>query len=617
MDSTEVLRFKKAKVAILTFFMLFLYPLALSAERTPRKIDFVRDRPYPQKLQRTYTVKDGLAGNDVKALVIDKKGNIWFDTNAGVSRFDGKQWKTFPEGTGPVAGRREIVRQAAKLYKKVKGIPYDDLTVVAVGKKGEKWFGTSRGAIKLGPSGWEYYAGRRWLPDDHVNDIAMGKDGAAWIATAKGVSKIYTRMMTLNEKALYFEKLTRDRHVRYGLVADCGLRKPGDLSTFYLQDSDNDGLWTGMYVAAEAFRFAATGDKQARRFAGESLRALIRLEEINGIKGFVSRSFTKKKKTGRKWHLAKDGIWYWKGDTSSDEIVGHFFAYSIYYDLVADEKEKRQIAGVVSRIMNHIIDNNLALVGINGRPTSWGKWSKEYFSPEDWFFEKGLQSLQILSFLKVAYHITGNSKYAAVYDDLVKKGYARNTLWQKINIPTQVNHSDDELAFLSYYPLLLYEKDPGLRRIYLKSITRSWKIDKPEKNPLWDFIYRSDVNKKVNFDLEGAMQTLRDIPFNLVTWNVRNSGRKDIKFRFYKDRFGRKQTRKVLPFYERPIILWNENPYVVDGGRGGYSEQAGTFFLLPYWMGRYHGFIKLVSPSTIKAKDSTVPYQNLKIESSK
>ena len=121
----------------------------------------------------------------------------------------------------------------------------------------------------------------------------------------------------------------------------------------------------------------------------------------------------------------------------------------------------------------------------------------------------------------MAYHITGNSKYAKVYDDLVKKGYARNTLWQKINIPTQVNHSDDELAFLSYYPLLLYEKDPELSRIYLKSITRSWKIDKPEKNPLWNFIYRADVDKKVNFGLEGAMQTLRDIPFDLVAWTDR------------------------------------------------------------------------------------------------
>lgn len=185
--------------------------------------------------------------------------------------------------------------------------------------------------------------------------------------------------MTLAEKAVYFEELTRERHVRYGLVAECGLRRPGELSTFYPKDTDNDGLWTSMYVATEAFRFAVTGDEEARRFAQESLAALIRLEEINGIEGFVSRSFTKdkEKKFHRKWHPTDDGVWYWKGDTSSDEIVGHFFAYSVYYDLVADEKEKKKIAEVVSHIMDHIIENNLALVDIDGYPTSWGRWGRE------------------------------------------------------------------------------------------------------------------------------------------------------------------------------------------------------------------------------------------------
>ena len=35
---------------------------------------------------------------------------------------------------------------------------------------------------------------------------------------------------------------------------------------------------------------------------------------------------------------------------------------------------------------------------------------------------------------------------------------------------------------------------------------------------------------------------------------------------------------------------WNGNPYEVDGG-GGTEEEDPTFWLLPYWMGRYHRFI--------------------------
>src|SRR5207245_7825897 len=99
--------------------------------------------------------------------------------------------------------------------------------------------------------------------------------------------------------------------------------------------------------------------------------------------------------------------------------------------------------------------------------------------------ETGLRALHLLSHLRAARHITGNPKYQAAYDDLVKNHrYALLTRNQKINIPGHVNHSDDELAFLSYYPLLLYETDPKLRAIYKESLGRSWLIERSEKNPL-------------------------------------------------------------------------------------------------------------------------------------
>ena len=55
-----------------------------------------------------------------------------------------------------------------------------------------------------------------------------------------------------------------------------------------------------------------------------------------------------------------------------------------------------------------------------------------------------------------------------------------------------------------------------------------------------------------------------------------------------------------LGWLERPLMKWNGNPYSLRGDNGaseegaseeGASEEAGTFWLLPYWMGRYYGFI--------------------------
>jgi hypothetical protein len=57
------------------------------------------------------------------------------------------------------------------------------------------------------------------------------------------------------------------------------------------------------------------------------------------------------------------------------------------------------------------------------------------------------------------------------------------------------------------------------------------------------------------------------------------------------DRFNRKQALIVLPYDELPISKWNGNPYRIDGGNGGRSEGDGVYFLLPYWMGRYHKLI--------------------------
>jgi hypothetical protein len=87
------------------------------------------------------------------------------------------------------------------------------------------------------------------------------------------------------------------------------------------------------------------------------------------------------------------------------------------------------------------------------------------------------------------------------------------------------------------------------------------------------------------FDLEGALWTLRGYPLDLVSWSVQNSHRHDLTQ--LTANFRNQQTQQLLPPDERPISRWNGNPFVLDGGDGGQTELAGDEFLLPYWMGRY------------------------------
>jgi hypothetical protein len=87
-------------------------------------------------------------------------------------------------------------------------------------------------------------------------------------------------------------------------------------------------------------------------------------------------------------------------------------------------------------------------------------------------------------------------------------------------------------------------------------------------------------------------RTLERIPMDMIEWTVQNSHRIDLKLRPEKDRFNRSQLAEVPPPDERPVAKWNSNPYRPDGGSGGSGEDDGAYFLLPYWMGRYHGWVE-------------------------
>jgi hypothetical protein len=499
---------------------------------------------------------------------------------------------------GKVKLQRMIDTQAAAALEQANSIwPHHQPTVLLTAGA-TTWLGTRQGAIRFHRTNQtrEYFAGQRWLPDDYVTGISIDGD-VIWLETPKGFSRIEFKSMTLTDKSRTFVERVQARHNRWGQTADSHLRVPGDLSSNQMVSSDNDGLWTAMYVAAECFRYKVTGEKDARENARVGMQAILRLEEITGIPGFPARSFIKVgvdlQPGDGEWHDTPDKIWRWKGDTSSDEIVGHYFVYPIYHDLVADEQEKPKLRAALDRITNHILDNNYQLLDVDGKRTRWGWWGPEaiWEDPD----ETGLRALHILSHLRVAIHLTANptyrAKYQAAYDDLIKNHkYHLLTRNQKIMVPGHINHSDDELAFLSYYPLLRYETDPKLRAVYQQSLERSWQIERPERNPLWNFIYAVGCDAK-EFDRATSIGTLQEIPLDQIDWTVKNSQRQDVPRDPLSDRFKRPQALIVLPYDELPMSKWNGNPYNLDGGNGGRSEDDGAYFLLPYWLGRYHQLI--------------------------
>jgi hypothetical protein len=566
------------------------------------------------------------APTDVRAVTFDSRDRLWFASPQGVGCLDGTSWT---------------------LYTGSDGLPYDDFTSIAAGPDGEVWFGTHRGAIRFDGTTWEYRQGLRWLPDDDVRSIAVGPAGDAWITTAKGVSHIERRSTTLAEKARAFEAEIDKRHRRtpYGYVLEVQLKTPGNPSEWVQHDSDNDGLWTAMYGAGECFAFAATGDENARTRAKAAFEALRFLGTVTQggphapPRGFVARSILPAsgpdpnrqdsaehdrrmretrdrlwKDLSPRWPLSADGKWYWKADTSSDELDGHYFFYGVYYDLVArSDEEKRPVRQHVAALTSHLVDHNFQLVDHDGKATRWGVFDPQNLNHNPNFREeRGINSLSMLAYLKVAAHITGDAKYDQAYRTLIQDhAYDQNVMIPKSNAgPGAGNQSDDEMVFMNYYGLLRYEKDPALRRKYLIAFHNHWKMEEPELNPLFNFLYAASATGEKFEDafdridltptgtwLADSIDTLRRYPTDRIAWGYQNSHRKDIvplpAYAREADGapLGYRVNGKVLPIDERYVGHWNHDPWRLNQNGDGRSLGDGASFLLPYYLGLYTRYI--------------------------
>jgi hypothetical protein len=398
--------------------------------------------------------------------------------------------------------------------------------------------------------------------------------------------------MTLAKKADDYHAVCRKRHVRPpGLVEKCRFPDPADMSRWVPVDDDNDGQYTSMYLAMESFRFAVTGDPQARAYADEAFDALEFLQTVTGTPGFVARTVVpatwtqmadaneqvspeeaverrirdpRYKVVEERWRKSADGQWLWKGDTSSDEITGHMFGYLWYHELAADSVRKARVQRLVGRIIDGIIEGGYELRDMDGG----------------------------------AHHLTGEARYEVEFRKLVEQhGYAENARRPKAYGVAERTHIDDELLALAGPGLLLYEPQTDLRARLMLGYTWAYRTVEREQNPFFNFIF--GLLGGGDFHLAESVAFLRDTPLDLRQWTVDNSGRADVDLVRH-PMLEPLQLDRMLPASERGVMRWDKNPWAAISGDfndpEGRLESSAVFWLLPYWMGRYAGYIAAPDP---------------------
>lgn len=477
------------------------------------------------------------------------------------------------------------------------GLPFEDTTCLAVGFTNDLWIGTTRGAIRQVGGDFQYFAGQRWLPGERVNGIAVGAK-SVYFATEGGLGIIAYEPYTLAKKAAYYERhLESWGQKRLGFVHK--LEWDAGLKEYVREVSDNDGGYTGDYLAAQAYRWAVTRDPIARREATNTFHALRWLEGMTGIPGFPARSVWAKGERGHQaghgsggyaaeWHDTADGKFEWKGDTSSDELCSHFYAISLFLELAAEGEEMALAKRHLARVADHLVDHGWRLIDLDGKPTRWGRWDPEYFLTDEGRHDRGLQVVELLSFIKTAEVLTGEPRFAAAYRRLVALGYPEQALRPgNVFPPESTLHFLDQLAFWSFWTLLRYEQDPDLRALYRRGYERSFEVVRGEQNPWFNFVYGALTGQEC--EVPEAVAHLREWPLDLRIWSYQNSHRADLRIpaRYVAPKGG---TKAFSP-REREPCRWDAWTMKADGGTGGNDVVEPSGWLVSYWMGRYYGFI--------------------------
>lgn len=115
---------------------------------------------------KLYGTKDGLVNSIVKTIFLDSKGYLWFGTQGGVSRFDGKKFENFTDKDG-LAG--------------------NDITCITEDKNGKIWFAAYGSGISFYDKGrFTNFDTTNGLSSNEVYSLVCDDAGNMWVATYGG-----------------------------------------------------------------------------------------------------------------------------------------------------------------------------------------------------------------------------------------------------------------------------------------------------------------------------------------------------------------------------------------------------------------------------------------------
>jgi len=114
---------------------------------------------------KTYNAKDGLTGSAVNDIQQDKLGYLWFATQEGAARFDGKSFRIFSKKDGLIG---------------------NNVLDICLDNTGNVWIATDEGVSRYNGVSFANYTVANGLSDNYVYSIYCDRHGFLWFATWHG-----------------------------------------------------------------------------------------------------------------------------------------------------------------------------------------------------------------------------------------------------------------------------------------------------------------------------------------------------------------------------------------------------------------------------------------------
>ena len=174
--------------------------------------------------------------------------------------------------------------------------------------------------------------------------------------------------------ALAISRNIQERHFPHFTLLDPIFDGPASNQIVNYTRCADSAIWTGHYLAAEAFRYAATRSPDALANARRAFAGIQSLVDVTG-NNVLARCLIPDDSPyaqGIQNEEAHNGIYhsgagnFWVGNTSRDQYTGVMFGLGVAYDLIDDQALKASIAGVVTRMVQFLKDHSWTVVLTDG-----------------------------------------------------------------------------------------------------------------------------------------------------------------------------------------------------------------------------------------------------------